>query len=84
MKIIKEFCKAADVCVIRTDSYAHNLEHILNLCSEASRDFPELEPDMIQVVQYGGDRYARTFGIEFHPGKQPPASYTEIDKLENI
>jgi hypothetical protein len=82
MKIIKEYCKEFNTCVIRTDSYAHNLEYILDLFSEASGDFPELESYMVEVVRYAGQRYSGTYGIEFYPNKMPPADYIEIPQLE--
>lgn len=31
----------------------------------AKKDFPNLEPDDVQVIKYGGIRYAKTYGIEF-------------------
>jgi hypothetical protein len=82
--IIKEFCKKVNTCVIRTFSYNHSLEYLMVLFAEAEGDFPGLKAKDVEVVQYGGQSYARTFGIEFHPITPPPAEYVEIDQLEYI
>ena len=82
MIFVKE--QTEDHCVIRTDTYVHSLEHILNLFNTARQDFPDLKPKDVKVVQYGGRRYARTFGIEFEKPREieVPEEYDHIQQLE--
>lgn len=82
MRIIKE--STGKHCVLRTDTYAHSLAHIEMLFQEAKKDFPSLKAEDVQVVYYGGDRYARTNGIEFPvpEGASVPQEYLLIAHLE--
>ena len=83
MRIIKEYCPEAKLCVIRTDTYAHSYDFIQQLFECAKRDFPELDPKQVEVVEFAGRRYARTYGIEFSVGDKPiPSEYEEIRQLE--
>lgn len=89
MEIIKEFLKdehdipnRTGVCVIRTNTYAKNIQYFNELHSVAIRDFPTLKPETIEVVHYGGIHYKRTFGIEFVITADPPNDYKCIDALE--
>lgn len=74
-------------CVIRSDTYANSAAHITRMISEALADFPGLTLDDIEVVQFGGQRYKRTMGIEFrvHDADLVAGStsvYTRIPGLE--
>lgn len=84
--LIKEFCMGRNNkdChfVIRESNYGSQLAKFLNLFEIAKADFPELQPHMVRVVKYGGERYAKTFGIEFTLLSQPPEDYKEIAHLE--
>lgn len=79
--IIKEFCKDANRAVIREDSYGSQMSKFKKLIGEALEDFPDLSPDDVEIVHYGGERYAKTFGIEFH-ATYAPDTYTRISQLE--
>lgn len=83
MDIIKETC--GRVCVIRTNTYAHTVNHILMLGQEMQKDFPDLLMGNARVVQYGGNRQKGTFGIEFEMPlgyAAAPHSYERITQLE--
>lgn len=85
MNIIKEFCRTRNIIVIRTNTYSKTYAHISNLILLAKKDFDVKDEDII-VVEYGGERYKRTIGIEFHiPSGTDwiPSEYTEISELEN-
>lgn len=82
MRIIKE--RTEKHCVLRTESYSHTLAHIEMLFEEAKKDFPSLKPEDVELVYYGGERYARTNGIEFivPNGAPVPEEYQPIAHLE--
>ncbi len=82
MKIIKEQTKKH--CVIRTDTYGKTLDHLLDLYDLAKNDFPEIEPKDITIVHYAGERYKRTYGLEFKKpdGAKVPDDYQNIQQLE--
>jgi hypothetical protein len=82
MRMIKEYCKENHTCIIRTNTYAHQLEHFLSLFTEAKKDQPTLEAKDVEVVRYGGTRYKRTFGIEFKSLEKPSEEYRVIEHLE--
>lgn len=86
MKIIKEVCigETSTRCVIRTNTYARNLEHINELLKIAQRDFPNLIAKEVDLVVYGGERYAKTLGIEFNPPSVVPNTYEAINRLEAV
>ena len=87
MTIIKEFCLYSRQCIIRTDTYAHSLRHFQNLFEIAKKDYPDLKPENVEVIHYAGERYARTFGIEFKPTDETRLSdydYAEIALHEYI
>ena len=48
---------------------------------EALKDFPNLKTSDVRIVKYGGDYYAKTFGIEF-PAHYCPEGYRNISQLE--
>jgi len=83
MEIIKEFC--AGIYVIRTNTYGHTWGYFNTLLAEAIKDFPELDNSKVEIVQFAGRRYARTFGIQFVVDKCEEKSnknYSEISNLE--
>ena len=82
MSIIKE--STDKHCVLRTNSYSHTLAHVDMLFAEALKDFPSLSREDVEIVHYGGKRYARTTGIEFPipAGAIAPSEYSHIDHLE--
>lgn len=88
MTIIKEYCERNDTVVLRRDDYAHSAADIYDLLEEAERDFPFEDDDGIlnaKIVVYGGERYKRTYGIEFlNPlvVKPPVKLYRRIKNLE--
>lgn len=84
MEIIKE--STGKYGVLRTDTYANSLAHFEMLFAEAKKDFPSLEPGKVEVIRYGGDRYARTHGIEFliPEGAIIPPEYQPIENLELV
>lgn len=83
MEIIREFATEPGVCVLRTDTYCSTVAHFNMLMEEAKKDFPDLDPIGVEVKQYGGIFYKRTFGIEFKmPEDKVPASYSRRTKLE--
>lgn len=82
--MIKEYCEYAKTCVIRENSYGSRLSKFLRLIEEAKKDFPSLTDEDIEIVKYAGERYAKTFGIEFEITNQEiPAEYIRISQLEN-
>lgn len=84
MKVIKEYCPAARRCVIRMNTYGSSKAFFDNLFGIAKEDFPALKDSEIEVVQFGGIRYKRTFGIEFSVVAEVPVpdEYQEIRELE--
>lgn len=71
-------------CIVRAQTYAHDLEHIQYLVEEARLDFPLLQDREIEIVHYGGKRYARTYGIEFEVPvtTRIPDWYTPVAEVE--
>lgn len=83
--MIKEYCISHPGMiwgVIRFDHYGNNLELFEKAYMEAKADFPYLIKTDITVVHYGGERYARTFGIEFPIHGNIPVEYKQIGMLE--
>lgn len=85
---IKQFCRSELTpgqihFVVRLDHYGSRLSYFLALYAEARSDFPQLAPETVKVIQYGGDRISGYFGIEFTlNGVEPPKEYQEISALE--
>jgi len=82
MKIIKE-CTDRHI-VLRTNHYTSTLDCFDMLFAEAKKDFPALERKDVTVSHCGGEKYRKTFGIEFeHPNKgEVPDGYFQINQLE--
>lgn len=92
MQIIKEFRPATDdggsaIAVIRSNTYGSSLEKFQRFFEIAKETFPKLEPRDIKITQYGGERYKRTFGIEFVVDKKIKSlvqhGYRDIEELES-
>jgi len=85
MEIIKE--QTERHCVIRSDTYAKSLDHMLILFEFAQSDFPGLKPEDVSVQLYGGRRFKGTYGIEFPKikieGTTVPGDYRQISELES-
>jgi len=79
--MIKEFCKSSNRAVIREDAYGSQWSKFKRLVNEAKKDFPDLNEDDVEIIHFGGERYAKTFGIEFYT-VYAPDSYSEISQLE--
>jgi len=77
MDFIKEFCPSSKTVVIRSKTYGSQLSMFMEMVFSAQHDGFPVYPDNCKVVQYGGDRYARTFGIEFYY-EDAPEEYTII------
>ncbi len=80
MKFIKEVTQTT--YTIRTNTYTSTLEHFNRLFAEITQDFPDIRAHDVKVVQYGGQSYKRTFGLEFQNSGARPTDYIHIDKLE--
>ena len=81
MQIIKEYCEESKRCVIRTNCYGRTVEYFKKLITEAKKDDPNLSDEDIDIVQFAGQRYARTYGIEFKSDKIQKG-YFKINQLE--
>jgi hypothetical protein len=85
---VKQFCRSELTegqihFVVRLDHCGSLLSYFLELYAEAERDFPQLTPETVKAVHYGGDRISGYFGIEFTlNGVGPPEGYREISALE--
>jgi hypothetical protein len=74
------------VSVIRAGGHYGNSVALINKwVAIAKQTYPGLQDERIKVVQYGGDRYAGTFGIEFPTpgnGLTAPDGWSVIQELE--
>ncbi|MGL5719894.1 MAG: hypothetical protein ACRCYP_03760 [Alphaproteobacteria bacterium] len=73
------------VCVIRSNCYGSSLSTFLEYLAIAQETYPTLRPEDVRVVHFGGQRYKRTFGIEFKPptgGGFVPDGWGEIGEVE--
>ena len=73
------------VCVIRSRHYSSQLVYLNDLFEIARLTYPTLEMNDCKVVQYGGQSYAGTFGLEFTPPigcEQLMPGWTAINELE--
>jgi hypothetical protein len=52
-------------CVIRTNCYGLSAGMVEVLAETAKESFPTIQDEDIKIVQYGGDYYAGTCGLEF-------------------
>lgn len=64
--------------------YARTLAFIQALYEEARKDFPDLTPDQVEVVQFSESPIKGMFGITFALDVTPPESYTRRSRLEYI
>ena len=86
--VIAEYCKVASNdsfrVILREDNYDSRLSKFLELFEAAKSDFPFISESDINLVHYGGDRYKRTFGLEFSvpDSTSIPDIYVEIHSLE--
>lgn len=85
--IVKEYCQDTDTVVLRRCDYSHSVKAIHELITEAENDFPFEDDaiDKISIIIYGGERYKRTWGIEFlNPLiiTPPQGLYRRIVRLE--
>lgn len=82
-EMIKEYCPYAKTAVLRSTHYGSDFERFVCFVNQAQKDFPAMRLDFkdFTVVKYGGDRYAKTFGIEFVVD-EAPEEYTVIAQLE--
>lgn len=67
--IIREFAEVSQRVIIRSNRYGSTLSYFNELLTVAEADFGTLDPTQVEVVHYGGDRYKRTFGLEFNVAK---------------
>lgn len=83
MESIKEYVPTSRCCIIRSNGYGNSLQEILDFFEEAKKDFPNLTPNQVNVVYYGGQWFTRFYGIEFQVpfGVQVPCSYKEISRV---
>lgn len=88
MQIIKEVVPSNGQnkarCVIRTNSYGSTFAFLTELFQIAKADFPALDADDVEVVKFAGERYAKTFGLEFAPPSDVPETYRQIGMLEYL
>ena len=49
---------------LHADHYGSSLSHFKKMFAELKRDFPWIWPKDVEVVEYGGDRIKRIWGIE--------------------
>lgn len=83
MRIIREYSTYAKRCVLRSDGYLSNLTYFATLYESALEDFPNLKPNAVEVVHFGGDRYRGTFGIQFSWLEgEVPGHYSRMERLE--
>lgn len=69
-------------CIIRCNDYGSSLQHFLDLYQIALADYPELKLEEVSIVKYGGDRFKRTFGIEFSTNDTTaPTGWIEIHEV---
>jgi len=83
MRIIKEYCEETGHIVLRTNTYARSVGHIVRLFEEAKKDFPELIMDECNIDYYAGVHHARTYGMLFK-AKNAPENYFRINRLEQV
>jgi hypothetical protein len=75
----------SSVSVLRGTHYGGSITAINKWVAIAKETYPELSDDSIRVVQFGGDSYRGTFGIEFNTpgdGLTAPDGWAIIPELE--
>ncbi len=84
MNFIREYATEPSIAIVRTNCYGSSFEFISSMVSELKKDFPELKDEDIKIIQYGGERYSRTFGAEAKVAKsEVPESYSKQKCVEN-
>jgi hypothetical protein len=75
----------AACCVVRSNCYGSLLDTILEYAAIARQTYPNLRDEDIRIIHFGGQIYARTFGIMFVPedGKTLHEGWTAIKELEH-
>jgi hypothetical protein len=75
---------AEAICVVRSNCYGCSVSTINQFAAVAKQTYPDLKDEDIRVVQFGGESYARTYGIEFKPpdGKTLHDGWRAIHELE--
>jgi hypothetical protein len=81
--LIKEIVTASEgkngTCIIRASNYCHSLAHFLNLVEVAKKDYPDIAMSDVSIEKYGGDRFKRTWAIEFPTSDtEPKTGWTKI------
>lgn len=71
-------------CLLRSNTYAHGRDYFLKLYKLATADFPDLTPENVEVVKYGGDHIKSTCGIEFVRTGDVPEKYRRLHELEYL
>ena len=87
MSIIREYVEQENgkkLFIIRTNTYAKTLGHLIYLYDIATSDFPNLLYQQCYVQYYGGQRYKRTYGLEFNLDAEVPLHYQKISELELV
>jgi hypothetical protein len=74
------------VCVVRSKAYGCTLTKLVQMAAIARQDFPDLKDEDIRVVQFGGDSFRGTWGIEFDGGNLTvaPPSWRSIPELHKL
>ena len=72
------------VAIVRNRYYGSALSRFQGFYAIACQTFPDLKPENVQVVHYGGSRHAGTYGIEFNVGDitEAPEGWSPIESLE--
>lgn len=87
MKFVKEFVTKKHPtdkkyhAIIRTETYAHHLDHFSKMFKELQSDFPGIKEEDTQVCHYGGKSYKGTYGLEIDTDTIPKG-YVEISSVE--
>lgn len=93
ISIYKEVCQHTDpltreitgfTIIIRNGGYNKTWSMMVRMVGTLKRDFPFIKEDDIVIRTYGGDRYARTMGLEVRvpPDTFIPPTYKPVYKLE--
>ena len=71
--------------IIRRSDYGRSFKSIEELYNEAISDFGSLDKSRMEIMYYGGNRYKRTYGIEFAINDSViPIDYVEVENIEYV